>query len=80
MGVEGTFEFSPPPGWTDTKAYRYTFAWDQEPIEVPAGEDGRASITWAPTESGYTSLDVWAVKADGTRGDYSNSYSFVVAE
>lgn len=79
VGVEGTFTFSPPPGWTDTAAYRYGFVDGEELTEVAAGPDGRATITWTPTTSGWVTLTVFAVKPDGTWSEYGNWYSFEVA-
>jgi hypothetical protein len=79
VGVEGTFTFSPPPGWTDTASYRYSFVDGAELTEVAAGDDGRATIKWTPTVSGYVTLTVFAVDADGTWSDYANWYSFQVA-
>ncbi|WUR59791.1 hypothetical protein OHS32_32835 [Micromonospora chokoriensis] len=78
VGVEGTFTFSSPPGWTDTAAYRYSFD-DAEPTEVPADENGRATITWTPTASGYVTLTVYPVRADGTVSRDATWYSFEVA-
>ncbi|MCX5068107.1 hypothetical protein OOJ91_19885 [Micromonospora lupini] len=78
VGVEGTFTFSPPPGWTDTTAYQYSFNY-AEPIEVAADANGRATITWTPTAGGYVDLTVYAVRANGTVSDYPNWYSFEVA-
>ncbi|MGC5289035.1 hypothetical protein [Micromonospora sp. DT231] len=78
VGVEGTFTFSPPVGWTDTKAFRYSFD-DAEPTEVAADENGRATITWTPTASGYVTLTVYGVHADGSVGYDANWYSFEVA-
>ncbi|MET8279860.1 hypothetical protein [Micromonospora sp. NPDC005174] len=78
VGVEGSFTFSPPPGWTDTRAYQYSFN-GAEPTEVAADANGRATITWTPTESGYVDLTVYAVRVDGTISDYPNWYSFEVA-
>ncbi|RGC65157.1 hypothetical protein C5N14_29880 [Micromonospora sp. MW-13] len=78
VGVPGTFTFSPPPGWTDVAGYRYSFNGG-EVAEAPAGGDGRATISWTPTEAGYVTLIVHAVKADGTWSDYPNWYSFEVA-
>jgi hypothetical protein len=77
-GVEGTFTFSPVPGWTDTVAYRYSFTDESDLTEVAADSDGRATITWAPEASGPVTLIVYAVRADGTVSDYSNYYSFEV--
>ncbi|MFI6239152.1 hypothetical protein ACIBEF_04660 [Micromonospora sp. NPDC050795] len=78
VGIEGTFTFSPPPGWTDTTAYQYSFN-GAEPTEVPADANGRATITWTPTATGYMDLTVYAVRGDGTISDYPNWYSFEVA-
>ncbi|MDG4778045.1 hypothetical protein O7614_32160 [Micromonospora sp. WMMD961] len=78
VGIEGTFTFSPPPGWTDTTAYQYSFN-GAEPTEVAADANGRATITWTPTAIGYVDLTVYAVRADGTVSDYPNWYSFEVA-
>ena len=80
VGVEGSFIFSPPPGWFEVAGYRYSFDSSAEPTVVPAGEDGRATITWTPETGGYHYLQVHAVKADGTLSEYGNSYSFQVAE
>nr|BFE77339.1 hypothetical protein GCM10020092_106400 [Actinoplanes digitatis] len=46
---------------------------------MAADEDGRATIRWTPTQSGPVTLTVYAVKADGTWGDYPNWYGFQVA-
>ncbi|MEU7572125.1 hypothetical protein [Micromonospora sp. NPDC049240] len=78
-GVPGTFTFSPPAGWSDVTAYRYSFDGDGELTEITADGDGRASVTWTPTVGGYVTLIVYAVKADGTVSDYPNWYSFEVA-
>lgn len=79
VGVQGTFTFSPPPGWTDTVAYRYSFnVFGKDVTEVAAGAGGSATITWAPTASGRTTMTVYAVRADGSKSR-SNSYSFYVA-
>ncbi|MEV4755345.1 hypothetical protein AB0J86_09560 [Micromonospora sp. NPDC049559] len=78
VGIEGTFTFSPPPGWTDTVAYRYNFGGAPEPTEVPAGADGRATVEWTPSSSGWVDLTVQAVRADGSVSE-SNWYYFEVA-
>ncbi|MFG1678460.1 hypothetical protein [Micromonospora sp. NPDC049282] len=78
VGVPGTFTFSPPAGWLDVAAYRYSFG-DDELTEVAADGDGRASVTWTPAAGGYVTLTVYAVKGDGTVSDYANWYSFEVA-
>ncbi|MFK3984635.1 hypothetical protein ACI2K4_30210 [Micromonospora sp. NPDC050397] len=78
VGVPGEFVFSPPPGWTDTATYQYRFGGG-EPIQVPAGPDGRATIAWTPTESGPMSLVVYAISSDGTYSEYPTLHSFEVA-
>ncbi|MGC4762805.1 hypothetical protein ACLQ20_08120 [Micromonospora sp. DT46] len=79
VGVAGTFTFSPPPGWTDTVAYRYSFVDGEELTEIAADANGRATVTWTPTTSGWVLLTVYAVKPDGTLSEYGNWYSFEVA-
>ncbi|BCJ44624.1 hypothetical protein GCM10010168_14370 [Actinoplanes ianthinogenes] len=80
VGVTGSFTFSPPPGWHEVASYRYVFDdWSAEPTVVPAGEDGRATITWTPETDGYHFVEVYAVKPDGTLSEYSNYYQFQVA-
>ncbi|MEU1359066.1 hypothetical protein ABZ356_04400 [Micromonospora zamorensis] len=78
VGVEGTFTFSPPPGWTDTAAYRYSFD-DAEQTEVAADGNGRATIPWTPTASGYVTSTVYPVRADGTVSRDATWYYFEVA-
>ncbi|OZV79629.1 hypothetical protein CA850_16265 [Micromonospora echinospora] len=79
VGVPGSFTFSRPPGGTDVTAYRYAFD-DAEPTEVAADANGEATITWTPSTSGWCTLTVYAVRADGSQYDYANWYSFQVAE
>jgi hypothetical protein len=78
VGVTGTFTFSPPPGMTAIQGYQYAFD-GAEFTFVPAGADGRASITWAPEFPEYNVLEVYAVDPDGTWSLYSNQYYFNVA-
>ncbi|WP_117212696.1 hypothetical protein [Allorhizocola rhizosphaerae] len=79
VGVPGTFTFLPPAGWTEVKGYQYAIN-GAEPRYLDATPDGTASLTWAPQVSGWNYFDVWAVRPDGTVGDYSGSYWFNVAE
>ncbi|WP_140157991.1 hypothetical protein [Micromonospora sp. NBS 11-29] len=65
QGVPGVFTFTP--RLPDTVSYRYRFA-DQE-ATVQAGADGTASVTWTPTEAGWTNLAVWSVSRDGTESE-----------
>ncbi|MEV6526952.1 hypothetical protein AB0M43_33990 [Longispora sp. NPDC051575] len=78
IGVAGTFTFSRPPGWTTVHEYRYSFNGGPE-LTVAAGPDGKATVTWTPTESGGAYLDVFAVRPDGTQSNYGNFYEFMVA-
>jgi hypothetical protein len=46
-------------------AYRYWFNdWEQQ-VDIAPGSDRRATVTWAPTESGPNFLVVQAIGADG---------------
>ena len=80
VGVEGAFTFSPIPGWTDTAGYLYTFDDFATTHEVAAGSDGRATVNFTPTVSGWNSVTVFALKPDGTWSEYSAYYQFNVAE
>lgn len=71
QGVPGVFTFSP--RLPDTVSYRYQFG-GEEAVTVAAGADGTASVTWAPTEAGWTSLAVWSISADGTESDPATWY------
>ena len=79
VGIPGTFTFSPPPGWLEVGGYSYLLPGGSEYLTVPAGPDGRASITWTPEVSGFAEISVFAIRPDGTWGDYSNNYWFEVA-
>ncbi|MEU7586414.1 hypothetical protein AB0A95_08955 [Micromonospora sp. NPDC049230] len=60
-GVPGVFTFTPVvPG---TVSYRYSF--NEQTGTVPANADGSASVTWVPTEAGWTMLEVVGVNQDG---------------
>jgi hypothetical protein len=63
VGVEGTFELSPPAGWH----------------EVAADATGRATVTFTPEHSGQAILSVFALRPDGTQSDYDTWYTFYVA-
>ncbi|HYN92651.1 MAG TPA: hypothetical protein VES42_02235 [Pilimelia sp.] len=80
VGVEGTFHFSPPPGVTDTVAYRYRFASGDPVTEVAADENGRATITWTPQRSGAVNLRVQAVRAGGAVHPQTHHYGFEVPD
>jgi hypothetical protein len=80
VGVAGSFTFSRPPGtrWLNLQGYRYSFN-GADPVTVPAGADGRATVVLTPSASGWNEVDVWAVDANGGQSDYANFYSFNVA-
>lgn len=80
VGVPGEFTFSPEPGWTDTVTYRYWFIDEGDWAEVAAGADGRTTVTFTPTRSGWHDLVMYAVRADGSESITWNVYSFKVAE
>ncbi|MDI1464167.1 hypothetical protein QEZ54_24620 [Catellatospora sp. KI3] len=63
-GQEGEFTFHP--GRTDTVAYRYSLGYGDETQTVAAGADGLATVRIAPQYSGYETLIVVGVAADGT--------------
>jgi hypothetical protein len=74
VGVPGTFTFSP--RTPQVSSYQYSF--DGEPERsVPAGTDGKASVTWTPASSGWHYLYVYAVAADGTPSDGAYYYPTV---
>jgi hypothetical protein len=70
QGVPGVFTFTP--RQPDVVSYRYRFG--TQTSTVAAAADGTASVTWAPTKAGFTSLTVWSVNRDGV---LSESASFV---
>lgn len=75
VGVPGEFVFAPGamPGVVE---YVYRFAGQPE-ATVPAGPDGRATVTFTPTRSGWTYLTVYSRNADGTESD-TTFYQFTV--
>jgi hypothetical protein len=80
VGVTGTFTFTPPGGWTEIRGYEYSFPFDgTDPVFVPAGPDGTATVTWTPEASGFVEMDVRGIRPDGTPGDDVNPYFFEVA-
>ncbi len=78
-GVEGRFTFTPPGGGPRWPRTGTASTGSARTLATPAGEDGRATLVWAPTGTGRHTLTVRAVRADGTVSDYSGSYSFTVA-
>lgn len=78
VGVPGTFTFHQPSSWLEVKGYLYSIN-GAEPQSIDAGPGGEASLTWAPETSGFNYFEVWAVRPDGTVGNYSGFYWFDVA-
>ena len=79
VGVPGTFTFTPPPGWTAVKEYRYFLPDGTDFETVTAGPDGRATITFTPQTTGELLLMVDAIRPDGTPSFNDNFYFFFVA-
>ncbi|MDG4820727.1 hypothetical protein O7635_02535 [Asanoa sp. WMMD1127] len=75
-GQPGRFTFKP--GRGDVAEYRY--ALDGNPAQmVAAGPDGRATVDITPAHSGYNTLTVTSVAADGTTSA-ERRYSFQVRD
>jgi len=72
----GSFTFRP--GRTGVVAYEYAFNYD-EFQRLDAAGDGVAVLQWTPTESGWTTLDVRSIGADGIVSEISQ-YQFNVLE
>ncbi|TDQ05015.1 hypothetical protein [Labedaea rhizosphaerae] len=65
-GVEGTFVFSSPvPG---AASYTYHFN-DDDPVTVPAGADGTASVRYTPPHRDTNYLTVQTTFTDGTTSE-----------
>jgi len=47
-------------------AYRYTWSYTWDEVEIAAGPDGSATFTFVPEYSGYEVLSVTSVGVDGT--------------
>jgi hypothetical protein len=62
VGVPGTFTFSPKVG--HIVSYTYSFDYGP-PVTVDARLGHAAKVTWAPDQSGFTDLQVYATTADG---------------
>jgi hypothetical protein len=74
-GVAGEFVFGP--GAMPNVA-EYVYSFDSEPeVVVPAGPDGRATVTFTPDRSGWMDLTVHSRTADGATSD-STYYPFLV--
>ncbi|KIF75305.1 YD repeat protein [Streptomyces sp. 150FB] len=74
VGLPGTFTFAPKV--EGVVSYTYSFNW-ADPVTVQADSDHTARINWAPTESGYTDLQVNATTESGAVLA-SYDYSFTV--
>jgi hypothetical protein len=76
VGVPGAFAFAAKvPGATE---FQYSFDNEATVQSVPVGPDGTAAISWTPTATGFTELDVWSVGPDGVVSD-TYYYFFEVA-
>ncbi|WP_422737582.1 hypothetical protein ACN263_30155 [Micromonospora sp. WMMD729] len=75
QGVPGVFTFTP--RQPDVVSYRYRFGTQTSTVTATA--DGSASVTWAPTKAGFTSLTVWSVDVNGVQSD-STSFAFFVRD
>jgi hypothetical protein len=67
VGVPGTFTFSP----RMAGIVEYVYSIDGPEETVPAGADGKARITYAPTQSGWHTVTVAGRTADGQLSDYA---------
>jgi hypothetical protein len=63
-GVPGTFTFAPKV--KGVASYTYTFDWGQG-TTVKADGQGNAQISWAPPQSGWYMLTVYATTKDGVQ-------------
>lgn len=54
------------PGMPGVVEYRYHWGWDGEETTLPAGPDGKATLTWTPDAPTWLTLSVTSVTADGT--------------
>jgi hypothetical protein len=74
--ADGTasFTFAPPPGWDEVAQYRYQFDDDRSTRTVTSD----SSLDWTPETPGPHTIEVWALKADGTVSDLSRYVEFEV--
>lgn len=75
QGIPGVFTFTP--RLPDVVQYRYRFGGSYQTVD--ADDDGRASVTWAPTGLGSVTLQVTSISADGTQSTTTN-YSISVRD
>ncbi|MFF0172985.1 hypothetical protein [Micromonospora profundi] len=76
VGVEGRFEFSG--GTAGITSFEYTIGGVAGTVDADA--EGRASITWTPTEATGLHLIVKGRKADGTTTDETGYFIVVKAD
>jgi hypothetical protein len=75
-GIPGTFTFEVTGGDTDVVAFR----WGKSGVpinDVPVDATGRATLTYAPTGSGFAALTVQAIDRTGN-GGAQTTYEFTV--
>jgi hypothetical protein len=81
IGVPGHFTFSAN-GSDDVVAYEYAispFGWNDPKTVTPEHPGGPVTVTWAPTDSGYTYVSAYAIDRAGNRSP-SLSANFSVPE
>jgi hypothetical protein len=79
-GTPGTFTFSAN-GSSDVVDFEYTVSpngWS-DPKRVPAGPDGKATVSWTPTAAGHHYLYVVSTDKTGMRSQ-TGGYTFYVRE
>lgn len=79
-GTPGTFTFSAN-GSDDVVEFEYTLSprGSENPKRVPAGPDGKATVSWSPTEAGHHYLYVTSYDRTGMRSEIGG-YTFYVRE
>lgn len=75
VGTKGSFVLSP--RMDGVVEYVYSFNWGEQ-TTVPAGEDGRATISYTPESAYYHSIQVFSRTADGAESATAD-LSFEVA-
>lgn len=78
VGVEGTFDVQPQMPNVTEFVYQFQVNFRSGPeTTVPAGADGKISLSYTPTQSGYHTLKIRSRSADGTLSGW-NEHTFIV--
>ena len=78
VGVEGTFTVEPQMPDVVEYIYQFRVSFNETPeTTVAAGADGKLSLSYTPTQSGYHTLRIRSRSADGTLSGW-NEYTFIV--